>query len=51
MTTFVDTSAIYAILDADDEFHGPARETWIELLSVEAPLVCSNYVELERAWR
>ena len=47
MTTFVDTSALYAILDADDQQHGPARQTWAALLSETADLVASNYVVVE----
>lgn len=32
MTTFADTSALYAVLDADDEFHARARKAWAALL-------------------
>jgi predicted nucleic acid-binding protein len=38
MTTFVDTSALYAILDADDTHHQPARQTWRALLNEDADL-------------
>ena len=48
MTTFADTSALYAVLDADDEFHGRAREAWSSLLlSQEGALVTTNYVLVE----
>jgi predicted nucleic acid-binding protein len=47
MITFVDTSALYAVLDADDAYHQPARQSWIELLNEDADLFCSNYVILE----
>lgn len=47
MTTFVDTSAIYAILDADDEFHDRARRSWAELLSNGATLLTTSYVLVE----
>lgn len=48
MTTFADTSALYAVLDADDEFHGAAGEAWSSLLSSEeGTLVTTNYVLLE----
>ncbi len=47
MTVFVDTSALYAVLDRDDDFHSAAREVWIRLLSGGESLVTSNYVVLE----
>ena len=47
MTVFVDTSALYAVLDRDDEFHTAAKEVWIQLLSGGESLVTSNYVVLE----
>ena len=47
MSVFVDTSALYAVLDRDDEFHAAARESWIRLLSAGESLVTSNYVVVE----
>jgi predicted nucleic acid-binding protein len=47
MTTFVDTSALFAVLDADDENHLPANETWEELVTQEEVLVCTNYILVE----
>jgi uncharacterized protein len=47
MNTFIDTSAILAILNASDRFHPPAREAWNELLNSEATLFTSNYILLE----
>lgn len=47
MTIFVDTSAFYATLDADDAQHQPARLTWVTLLNESTDLVCSNYVIVE----
>ncbi len=47
MTTFVDTSALYAVLDRDDAFHVPACELWAELLERGDRLLTSNYVLLE----
>lgn len=47
MSLFVDTSALLAILDADDRFHGQAGKTWTELVHGDEDLVSSNYVLVE----
>lgn len=47
MSVFVDTSALYALLDRDDRFHGEARAAWADLLGGDNPLVTSNYVLVE----
>ncbi len=47
MTIFIDTSAILAILDADDQNYQKAKKKWEELISKEYTLVCSNYVLIE----
>ena len=47
MIAFVDTSALYALLDLDDDNHAPARKTWTALLDSRAVLVTSNYVLVE----
>ena len=47
MTVFVDTAALYAILDADDDNHELAAETWLALAQDQAALLCSNYVLVE----
>jgi len=45
---FVDTSALYALLDADDRYHSQAAALWRELLQDETvALFTSNYVVLE----
>jgi predicted nucleic acid-binding protein len=47
MIVFVDTSALYAILDADDENHELAGQTWTDLIAQGADLTCTNYILLE----
>ncbi len=47
MTVFVDTSALYALLDADDAGHLPASQAWQALLDRQEPLVSNNYVLVE----
>ena len=47
MTCFVDTSALLAVMDKDDEFHIEARALWERLTEQQAALVATNYVVLE----
>lgn len=47
MRLFVDTSAIYAILDRDDSNHENAKKVWFDLLRNEAILVTTNYILVE----
>lgn len=47
MSIFVDTSALYAVLDADDSNHKQAKDAWTDLLNEEKTLVCTNYVLVE----
>ena len=47
MNAFIDTSAFLAILNANDQFHPPAREIWNKLLNSGATLFTSNYILLE----
>lgn len=47
MTTFIDTSAFYAILDAADRRHLQAKETWQTVVSTDEALFCSNYILVE----
>lgn len=47
MSVFLDTSAFYAVFDADDDEHPRAREAWEALISGEDLLFTSNYVVVE----
>lgn len=47
MSVFVDTSAIFAVLDADDQNHERARLVWTDLINRGTGLVCTNYVLIE----
>lgn len=47
MSVFVDTSALYALLDRDDANHAQARAAWLELRRQREPLVTHNYVLVE----
>jgi predicted nucleic acid-binding protein len=47
MMVFVDTSAYYAFLDADDDEHPRSYAVWAELLAGGDSLVTSNYVLVE----
>jgi predicted nucleic acid-binding protein len=47
MIRFVDTSAFYAILDADDRHHPAAKIAWETLLRAGDTLVTTNYVLVE----
>jgi len=47
MSVFVDTSALLAILDADDEEHEAAKRIWEHLLATPQVMVCSSYVLVE----
>ena len=47
MTVFVDTSALYAVLDRDDDHHTGAAASWKQLLERVSDLLTTNYVLLE----
>jgi predicted nucleic acid-binding protein len=47
MTVFVDTSALYAVLDRDDANHAKAAGVWRRLVKDGAGLVTHNYVLVE----
>jgi predicted nucleic acid-binding protein len=44
---FVDTSALYAVLDYDDANHPLARSTWTDILRSSSGLLTHNYVLVE----
>ena len=46
-TVFADTSALYAVLDRDDENHAEAVRRLTEISSAHATLLTSNYVVVE----
>ena len=47
MTTFVDTSALLAVLDADDAQHARASRNWRSLVSANETLLTTSYVLVE----
>ena len=47
MSVFVDTSAFYAVLDADDLLHPPGRSAWAGLLEEREALHTTSYVLVE----
>jgi predicted nucleic acid-binding protein len=47
MTTFIDTSAFFAVLDADDQMHSRARKEWERLLETDTSFRTTNYVLVE----
>jgi predicted nucleic acid-binding protein len=47
MTTFIDTSAFFAVLDRDDANHPKAKEQWSEVLTRDDVMVTTNYVLVE----
>lgn len=47
MKIFIDTSAIIAFIDADDEFHDEALKIYSTLLNERRHIFTSNYILLE----
>src|SRR5713101_5321315 len=43
----MDTSAFFAVLDADDANHAAAGRIWKDLIERREELVCSNYILIE----
>jgi predicted nucleic acid-binding protein len=47
MSTFLDTSALYAVISKYDPHHRNAKERWVSLIQEGEELVSNNYVILE----
>jgi predicted nucleic acid-binding protein len=47
MSVYLDTSALFAVLDADDEMHPMARQEWERELNAGETLHTSSYVLVE----
>ncbi len=47
MSMFIDTSALLAVLDADDNSHEISLKVWKNVLSTDEELVTTNYILLE----
>lgn len=47
MTVFIDTSALLALIDADEARHVDARLIWKRLVGSDVPIVTTNYVLVE----
>ncbi len=47
MSVYVDTSAIFALVDGGDEFHDRARTSWRTLLATGEVLLATSYTWVE----
>jgi predicted nucleic acid-binding protein len=47
MNIFIDTAAFLAVLNANDDYHPVANQSWEEILASDSVLYSTNYVILE----
>jgi len=47
MKIFIDTSALFALLDGDDDNHKKAKKEWMLMLEQDSMLITSNYIVVE----
>jgi predicted nucleic acid-binding protein len=47
MSVFVDTSALFAMLDADDQNHQRAKQAWVSLITQGTEFTSTSYVLVE----
>jgi predicted nucleic acid-binding protein len=47
MNIFADTSALYAVLDANDSKHAKAKQFWDKIIRCDDILLCHNYILVE----
>lgn len=47
MNLFADTTALYAVLDADDSKHTKAKPFWDKIIKNDDILLCHNYILVE----
>jgi uncharacterized protein len=47
MNLFIDTSAILAILNVNDQYHPSAKNEWTNILGSNDIIFCSNYIIVE----
>jgi len=47
VSVFIDTSALLAILDRDDQAHEPAGAIWTQLVEQNVQLATTNYILVE----
>jgi predicted nucleic acid-binding protein len=49
MITFIDTSAIFALISEEDDQHAIAKKAWGTLINEEEVIYCNNYILVEAA--
>jgi len=47
MSVFADTSALIAVINADDDYHQAAKNSWIEIITSNERLITTNYILVE----